>query len=41
LETAAARAARQFGHVFHAQMLWLESLGDLSPALAELRSVRA
>ncbi len=35
LETAAQRVARQFGHVFHAQMLWLESICDLSPALAE------
>jgi lipoyl(octanoyl) transferase len=31
LETAAARVARQFGQVFHAQMLWLESLEDLAP----------
>jgi hypothetical protein len=23
--------ARQFGQVFHAQMLWLESLEDLAP----------
>jgi lipoyl(octanoyl) transferase len=34
LETAAARVARQFGQVFHAQMLWLESLEDLT-ALGE------
>jgi lipoyl(octanoyl) transferase len=26
LQTAAERVARQFGHVFHAQVLWLESL---------------
>jgi lipoyl(octanoyl) transferase len=31
LETAAARVARQFGQVFRAQMLWLESLEDLAP----------
>jgi lipoyl(octanoyl) transferase len=41
LKTAAERVARQFGHVFHAQMLWLESLGDLSPALAELLPLQA
>jgi lipoyl(octanoyl) transferase len=41
LKTAAERVARQFGHVFHAQMLWLESLCDLSPALAELLPVQA
>lgn len=41
LETAAERVARQFGHVFHAQMLWLESIGELSPALAELLPVQA
>jgi lipoyl(octanoyl) transferase len=41
LETAAERVARQFGHVFHAQMLWLESLCDLSPALAELLPLQA
>jgi lipoyl(octanoyl) transferase len=31
LETAAERVARQFGHVFHAQVLWLESLEELAP----------
>jgi lipoyl(octanoyl) transferase len=31
LQTAAERVARQFGQVFHAQMLWLESLEDLAP----------
>ena len=41
LKTAAERVARQFGHVFHAQMLWLESICDLSPALAELLPVQA
>jgi hypothetical protein len=34
LQTAAERVARQFGHVFHAQVLWLESIRDLSPVLA-------
>jgi lipoyl(octanoyl) transferase len=32
LQTAAERVARQFGHVFHAQVLWLESLEELAPA---------
>lgn len=31
LETAAERVARQFGQVFGAQMLWLESLEELAP----------
>jgi lipoyl(octanoyl) transferase len=31
LQTAAERVARQFGHVFHAQVLWLDSLNDLLP----------
>lgn len=31
LQTAAERVARQFGQVFQAQMLWLESLEDLAP----------
>jgi lipoyl(octanoyl) transferase len=31
LQTAAERVARQFGQVFHAQMLWLGSLEDLAP----------
>jgi lipoyl(octanoyl) transferase len=31
LQTAAERVARQFGHVFHAQVLWLDSWGDLLP----------
>jgi lipoyl(octanoyl) transferase len=31
LGTAAERVARQFGQVFHAQMLWLESLEELGP----------
>ncbi|HZD44483.1 MAG TPA: lipoyl(octanoyl) transferase LipB [Acidobacteriaceae bacterium] len=31
LQTAAERVARQFGHVFHAQVLWLESLEELAP----------
>ena len=35
LETAAARVARQFGHVFGAQMLWVESINILSSGLAE------
>jgi lipoyl(octanoyl) transferase len=34
LQTAAERVARQFGRVFDAQVLWLESLRDLSPELA-------
>jgi lipoyl(octanoyl) transferase len=38
LQTAAERVARQFGRVFNAQMLWVESLDDLavvSPAVLE------
>ena len=31
LQTVAERVARQFGHVFHAQVLWLESLEELAP----------
>ncbi|MCU1313807.1 MAG: lipoyl(octanoyl) transferase LipB [Acidobacteriaceae bacterium] len=31
LQTAAERVARQFGHVFHVQVLWLDSLDDLLP----------
>jgi lipoyl(octanoyl) transferase len=31
LQTAAERVARQFGRVFNAQMLWVESLDDLAP----------
>jgi lipoyl(octanoyl) transferase len=31
LQTAAERVARQFGQVFHAQVLWLESLDALAP----------
>jgi lipoyl(octanoyl) transferase len=31
LQTAAERVARQFGHVFQAQVLWLESLEQLAP----------
>lgn len=31
LQTAAERVARQFGHVFRAQVLWLDSLNDLLP----------
>jgi lipoyl(octanoyl) transferase len=31
MQTAAERVARQFGHVFHAQVLWLESLEKLAP----------
>jgi lipoyl(octanoyl) transferase len=31
LETAAERVARQFGRVFNAQMLWVESLDELAP----------
>jgi lipoyl(octanoyl) transferase len=34
LQTAAERVARQFGHVFHAQVLWLDSLNDLLPQSA-------
>jgi lipoyl(octanoyl) transferase len=34
LERAAERVARQFGQVFGAQMLWLESLEDLAPVTA-------
>ena len=32
LQTTAERVARQFGQVFHAQILWLESLEALAPA---------
>jgi lipoyl(octanoyl) transferase len=32
LQTAAERVARQFGRVFNAQVLWLESLDALAPA---------
>jgi lipoyl(octanoyl) transferase len=31
LLTAAERVARQFGRVFHAQVLWVESLDELAP----------
>ncbi len=31
LQTAAERVARQFGQVFHAQVLWLDSIEDLRP----------
>jgi lipoyl(octanoyl) transferase len=31
LQEIAERVSRQFGHVFHAQMLWLESLDELLP----------
>lgn len=34
LQTAAERVARQFGHVFHAQMLWVESVEALAAANA-------
>jgi lipoyl(octanoyl) transferase len=36
LERAAERVARQFGQVFHAQMLWLESLEDLAPVTSDV-----
>ena len=35
LPTAAERVARQFGRVFNAQLLWLESLDELTPVSAE------
>jgi lipoyl(octanoyl) transferase len=35
LPTAAEHVARQFGRVFNAQMLWLESLDELAPASPE------
>ena len=35
LPTAAERVARQFGRVFNAQVLWLESLDELAPVNAE------
>jgi lipoyl(octanoyl) transferase len=38
LQTAAERVARQFGRVFDAQVLWLESLQDLSPAIAPVQA---
>ena len=31
IQSSAERVARQFGHVFHAQVLWLESLEELAP----------
>jgi lipoyl(octanoyl) transferase len=34
LATAAERVARQFGHVFSAQMLWVERVEDLLPVSA-------
>jgi lipoyl(octanoyl) transferase len=39
LQTAAERVARQFGRVFDAQVLWLESIRDLSPQLEDLAPV--
>jgi lipoyl(octanoyl) transferase len=39
LQTAANRVARQFGHVFHAQVLWLDSLADLLPQSADLAEI--
>jgi lipoyl(octanoyl) transferase len=36
LETAAERVARQFGQVFQAQVLWLDSLDALAPAGANV-----
>jgi lipoyl(octanoyl) transferase len=38
LQAAAERVARQFGQVFHAQMLWLESLEDLTPVAAKAQA---
>ena len=35
LQTAAERVARQFGRVFNAQVLWLESLDELAPVDTE------
>ena len=35
LLTAAERVARQFGRVFHAQVLWVESLDELAPVDTE------
>jgi len=35
LLTAAERVARQFGRVFHAQVLWVESLDELAPVDSE------
>jgi lipoyl(octanoyl) transferase len=32
MQTAAERVARQFGQVFHAQVLWLDSIAELGPA---------
>lgn len=32
MQTAAERVARQFGQVFHAQVLWLDSIEELRPA---------
>lgn len=38
LQTASERVARQFGRVFDAQVLWLESLQDLSPAIMPVQT---
>jgi lipoyl(octanoyl) transferase len=35
LLTAAERVARQFGRVFHAQVLWVDSLDELAPVDSE------
>lgn len=35
LQTAAMRVARQFGHVFEAQVLWMMSLDDLAAPTAD------
>ncbi|HEX6773491.1 MAG TPA: lipoyl(octanoyl) transferase LipB [Acidobacteriaceae bacterium] len=32
LQTVAERVARQFGQIFHAQVLWLDSIEELRPA---------
>lgn len=39
LQTAAERVARQFGRVFDAQVLWLESMRDLTSVLADSTSL--
>ena len=36
LQTAAEQVARQFGQVFHAQVLWLDSIDTLTPVRAEM-----
>jgi len=41
MEAVCSAVARQFGHVFHSQVLWVESLSDLLPDLALAGGVAA